>query len=97
MGEWFFLVSGCLDDLGQPETQYAMERRRLTDILATMPFGICHLATSRRRSIFVFRLPFGAYQRQPENQSPQPETAWCATKQFCFQAAVRNKARNKAA
>ncbi|WP_369582161.1 hypothetical protein [Kingella oralis] len=21
LGEWFFLVSGCLDDLGQPENQ----------------------------------------------------------------------------
>ena len=35
LGEWFFLVLGCLDDLGQPETQYPMERRRLADILAT--------------------------------------------------------------
>ena len=35
LGEWFFLVLGCLDDLGQPETQYPMERRQLADILAT--------------------------------------------------------------
>ena len=63
------------------------------------PCSICYLATNRCRAIvrLVFRLPLGAHQRQPENQSPQPETAWCATKQFCFQAAVRNKARNKAA
>ncbi|EEP68206.1 hypothetical protein [Kingella oralis] len=84
LGEWFFLVLGCLDDLGQPETQYPMERRRLANILATMPFGICHLATSHRRSIFVFRLPLGAHQRQPENQSPQLKTTCHTTKPFPF-------------
>ncbi|WP_369587674.1 hypothetical protein [Kingella oralis] len=50
------------------------------------PCSICYLATNRCRAIvrLVFRLPLGAHQRQPENQSPQLKTTCHTTKPFPF-------------